>query len=384
MTFRSGSVLASRAGPLALLAFMPSILVAQDAAQDEREQASPPATIPDLREEEVPLKVQSGDFVIVPIPISSPTFDTGLILGGAYFYAQTEEQKKVQPASLTGAGGAYTSNGSFGVAAFQQSYWDENRWRLQAAAAYVDFSLELTTSDSSGGQPRAGWGIKGSLIQSTILRRIADSHWYGGGIARFMTIDQNFDVSISEGDFDVGDGANVAGLGAVVQYDTRDLPMNARSGQYFKLDAMLSSTSAEGDDSYSSYKANFRSYHSVNKDLTLAWEVRGCARDGNVPLWNACFISLRGFPATDYIGLNSASGQAELRWQMSPRWGLVGFAGGGYAGSSFAEAGDDQSTPSYGAGIRFMVLKSQRINIRLDFARSDNDEAVHLAVGEAF
>jgi hypothetical protein len=69
---------------------------------------------------------------------------------------------------------------------------------------------------------------------------------------------------------------------------------------------------------------------------------------------------------------------------MSPRWGLVGFGGVGYAGTSLAEAGDSQNTPSYGAGIRFMVLKSQRINIRVDFARSENDEAMHLSVGEAF
>lgn len=87
---------------------------------DEGEPASLPTTIPDLREEDAPLKVQSGDFVIVPIPISNPTFDTGLILGAAYFYGQTEEQKKVQPASLTGGSGAYTSNESFAVAAVQE------------------------------------------------------------------------------------------------------------------------------------------------------------------------------------------------------------------------------------------------------------------------
>ncbi len=199
-----------------------------------------------------------------------------------------------------------------------------------------------------------------------------------------MKIDQSFDKSISESKFNLGEGVNAAGLGALLQYDTRDSSFNANSGRYFKLDAILSSTSAEGADTYSSYNANYRSFHALNDNLNLAWELKGCAKDGNVPLWNACFIGLRGFAATDYIGFRSGSAQAELRWKMTRRWGLVGFAGAGFAEDSFAEAGETQNTPSYGLGVRFMVLESQGINIRVDFARSENDEAVHLSVGEAF
>ena len=370
---------------LTLLAFVPSASFAQDTESNDIVDGTLPQALPDIRDEETPLKVQKGDFVVVPIPMSNPTFGAGLILGGAYFYPQTEEQKKVQPASLTGGGGAYMENGSFAVALMQQSYWNENRWRLQAVAGYVDFSLDLTTPDAEGGTTQAAWGVDGGLAQVKISRRFGDSHWYGGLLARYMRIDQNIDLSISEQDFDLGGPLDVVGLGALFEYDTRDNTFNSSKGHYAKLDAVFSRTSGVGeDDDYAAYGANFRSYHGLSDDLTLAWEVRACEREGNVPLWNACFISLRGFSATEYIGLQSASAQAELRWQMSPRWGLVGFGGLGYAGTSLAEAGDSQNTPSYGAGIRFMVLESQRINIRVDFARSENDEAMHLSVGEAF
>ncbi len=40
--------------------------------------------------------------------------------------------------------------------------------------------------------------------------------------------------------------------------------------------------------------------------------------------------------------------------------------------------------PSYGIGLRFMVLESQRINMRLDYGRSNGSDAVYLSVGEAF
>lgn len=80
----------------------------------------------------------------------------------------------------------------------------------------------------------------------------------------------------------------------------------------------------------------------------------------------------------------SASVQIETRWQMSRRWGLVGFAGSGYVGDSFAGVREREPIPSYGAGIRFMVLPAKRINIRLDYARSKDSDAIHFSVGEAF
>jgi hypothetical protein len=60
------------------------------------------------------------------------------------------------------------------------------------------------------------------------------------------------------------------------------------------------------------------------------------------------------------------------------------FGGGGYAGSSFSTAGEDESTRSIGAGIRFEVLPEKRLNMRLDFASSDDSDGVYLSVGEAF
>jgi hypothetical protein len=52
---------------------------------------------------------------------------------------------------------------------------------------------------------------------------------------------------------------------------------------------------------------------------------------------------------------------------MSNRWGLVGFVGGGYVDNSFSEVDIHDPIPSYGIGVRFMVLKSKRINIRIDY-----------------
>ena len=54
-----------------------------DASADETKTDTRPGIAPDIREDETKLKLQKGNFVVVPIPISNPTLDSGLVLGAA-------------------------------------------------------------------------------------------------------------------------------------------------------------------------------------------------------------------------------------------------------------------------------------------------------------
>jgi outer membrane translocation and assembly module TamA len=87
---------------------------------------------------------------------------------------------------------------------------------------------------------------------------------------------------------------------------------------------------------------------------------------------------------TDYLGKQSITGQVEARWQASPRWGFVAFGGAGSITKSFSAQGESEQVPSYGVGVRFMVLKNKRVNMRLDYAKSDESDAWYVSVGEAF
>jgi hemolysin activation/secretion protein len=93
---------------------------------------------------------------------------------------------------------------------------------------------------------------------------------------------------------------------------------------------------------------------------------------------------LRGFSAFDYLGSASAAAQVEVRWRFLDRWGLVAFGGSGWAGSSYSADGDDETIKSFGTGLRFDVLPAKRVNVRLDFARSEGSDGVYFSVGEAF
>ena len=350
---------------------------------DETQTDSRPGIAPDIREDEHKLKVQRGDFVVVPIPISNPTLDTGLVVGAAYFYKQTEAQKKAQPASVTAMGGMYTSNDSKAFALVQQNYWRNNTWRFTGAIGSADMRLSLLApNDTSGGQ-RLDWRINGEFLFAKLSRKLT-GHWYGGFNLRSIDADQSFETVTATSSFDIGSAVRSTGLGASVEFDARDMPLNTYSGQYFKADALFNDEALGSDQTYQSYSLAFRSYHELSASLVLAWELQGCIRGGTAPLWDACTLKLRGFSVTDYLGRETASGQVEARWRLNKRWGLVGFVGSGYVGNAFNEVRDSEGIPSYGAGIRFMVLAAKRINLRIDFARSNDSDAIHISVGEAF
>ena len=82
-----------------------------------------PGIAPDIREDDSKLKAQHGNFVAVPIPFSNPTLDSGLVAGAAYFYPQSPDEKKIEPASVTALGAMYSSNDSKALGLAQQNYW---------------------------------------------------------------------------------------------------------------------------------------------------------------------------------------------------------------------------------------------------------------------
>ena len=315
-------------------------------------------------------------WTVVPIPLSDPTFGTGLVLGGAYFWPQTEEQKKSQPASVTGAAGFYSDNKSsaFGIA--HQGYLSEDKWRFTVVAAAVDLNLELRVEGPGDRGSSIDWLIEGGGFLGAVSRKMK-GNWRVGVDARYIDFDQEFEFDLTNVDFVIANETRSAGLGANLEYDARDAPFNSYTGNHFKFSILANSESLGSDNSYEAYSILYASYHSITPKVVVAWEAQACHRSDGTPLWDACTIDLRGFAMTDYIGRSSASAQVEARWRFYRKWGAVAFAGGGYYENSFSEIRDRELIPSYGIGLRFMVLESHRVNVRLDYGRSSDSDAVH-------
>lgn len=364
----------------AYLATGPNVALAQEDAPNGDSRR---VYTPDLHDADIPATAQKGNFVFAPIPFSNPTLDTGLILGVAYFYPQTAEQAQSQPASVTGLGVLYSRNGSNGAAVGHSGYFKEDRWRFAGAYGYADLDLPLLALESDSGRVDIDWFIDATFFYSQ-LSRLVRKNWYLGISAVNVHAEQDFQIRIPSLEFELLDSFTSAGVGIHLTYDSRDLPTNAYKGRYFSVGTLLNRDSFGSDLNYDAYSLAFRSYHPLADTLVLAWEVKACARSGGVPLWDACRIGLRGFASTDYMGKSSQIAQLEARWRFAGRWGVVGFAGAGRIDNSFTGLHENEWVPSYGLGLRFMIQREKRINLRLDYAQSRNSDAVSFFVGEAF
>lgn len=340
-----------------------------------------------MRDDDFKLKYEgkkSRNYLVVPIPMSSPTFGTGLILGGAYYYPQTEQQKAAQAASYTAAAVGYTSNQSWVGGVMQQNYFADDKWRFNAVAAYADLKLELLPPEEGEEQSQLDWLVKGSIFQASVDRRLSGD-WYLGMSLRYLDITQDLDFNTEPPEFDLEQQIRSPGVGLKLQFDSRDVPSNPYRGRQFELKAIFADQSNTDNGTYESYSASFKSYHQLKDPLVLAWQVNACRKEGSIPLWDTCRLTLRGFPITEYLSKKNLQGQAELRWRFHKRWGMVAFAGAGRVNDSLGNKGENDTIPSYGVGLRWMVLESQRINVRVDYARSDNDNSAwYLSVSEAF
>jgi hypothetical protein len=228
-------------------------VMAEESTTDTR-----PGIAPDVRDEETKLILQRGDFVVVPIPISNPTLDTGLVAGAAYFYPQSEDEQKQQPASVTAAAGMYTSNDSRALALVQQNYWNKDRWRFTGAIGAADLRLTLLAPPDEAEGPRLDWRIDGAFMMAKIARRISGD-WYGGMFLRAIDANQSLATEASSLGFDTGADVRSIGAGAVVEFDSRDMPLNSYSGRHLKLDALFNDEAIGSNKTYQSYTAAFRS-----------------------------------------------------------------------------------------------------------------------------
>jgi hemolysin activation/secretion protein len=96
-------------------------------------------------------------------------------------------------------------------------------------------------------------------------------------------------------------------------------------------------------------------------------------------------VTLRGFPGGKYLNDVTWQAQAELRWRVFWRIGVVAFAGVGQVAPNLGAFVDNDVLYSGGAGLRFVASESERVNLGIDYARaSDGEHAFYFRIGEAF
>lgn len=105
---------------------------------------------------------------------------------------------------------------------------------------------------------------------------------------------------------------------------------------------------------------------------------------GDLPSYDAPFIDMCGIPALPNQGEDVAIAEVEARWDVTPRWSLLGFVGNGWAGDSIGDLGETHNVTAGGAGFRYLLARRLGLRVGLDVARGPEDTVVYMGVGSSW
>ena len=348
----------------------------------------------------LPQPPDSGKFKITPLlaPAYNPEMKF-LIAGGVLLsWKAGPNPLRVQRSTLSSTV-SISSTGAINVANTLNSFWNEDRFRLNADLSFKDMEdnywgvgyeagLEPSEGDSTTAyhrrwfkfSPRLIWRVKGDLMVGGVFDL---NQTNATEINRTMITDSVFRRS--------GPNNSNTGVGVVVQYDTRDVAANAWRGMYAGITVTAYGGWLGGDNQYETYLFDFRKYHPLGRSgRTLAWQIKSRIGAHNIPWPEYSMLGtgydLRGYVEGRFRDRTTLLGLAEYRHMFVrgdgrlSRHGFVAWAGGGTLGPNLPRLRG--FLPNAGFGYRLEL--QPRSNVRVDFGFGRNSNGIYFNFTEAY
>ena len=325
----------------------------------------------------------------VPIIVTEPAVGYGGGLMLAFFQQslaerarQSENGARYRPPNIYAVGGLATENGTWGAAAGGMVSFRDDRWRWRGGGGYA--ALELTyygANDAINGG--VDYSLDGVGLVNHLLYRLRETRtWF---VLRWAFLDLNSTfVPNHEQLSPVESERRSSGVGPSIEYDSRDTIFTPSSGWTGSLDVLFYDPAFGGDESFQTYRAHVFAYTPLFKRFVLGTRLDARTAQGGAPFYMLPYIDLRGISAAHYQEQSTAVAEGELRFNVTPRWALMGFAGVGRAWGSRDDFSDADARVAGGTGFRYLIARQLKMYSGLDFAWGPDDFAFYIQMGNAW
>ncbi|UCC83977.1 MAG: BamA/TamA family outer membrane protein [Gemmatimonadota bacterium] len=350
----------------------------------------PGKTLAQEAEEEVPEPKRSG---LIPIPVLYYTPETKLAFGVAaqYYFRPAGAGLEARPSTLTPVL-VYTTNSQV-TAEFYSDLWrNQDKYHFNGYAGYSKFpdkfygiGNDTSQDDEEDYTPRY------ARLRASIEQRYFASLFFGVGYQfEHSKLDEVEEGGMLEGGDILGsEGGVVSGGIVLASWDTRDNIFSASRGQYHQLTVDLNGSALASDYDFGRYILDLRGYINTMPDHVLALQGYFGFESGDPPFQHLFLFGgqdlMRGYYLGRFRDKNMIALQAEYR--IVPVWWRVGAVVFGGIGDVAAEPSNfalGDFKYSIGGGIRFLLIRAERIALRLDFGFGDGDSGFYITLGEAF
>ena len=350
-------------------------------------------------------KIEKGELLFTPFGGVGATPELGfsVAIGGIFSFKTDKHDTIIQRSSNTLSLSYSTKNA---VVLFNRitSYWFEDKirfntdvWLKKMPDNYwgVGYNEGRYTekSDSTTAYDRLWWQLNPQTVY-----RLRNNLYAGLNIDFNQTVSENENPKMKEDPCFMQYGSNNfnSGLGLVILYDSRDVPVNAWKGVHVLFEATFYSDYFGSDNVYQVYDLDYRHYVNLfhRTGSILAWQIRFRSSRADVP-WGELSqlgtpFDFRGYVWGRYRDEDMQFNIVEYRYQVKgrnpfnknelSRHGLVAWGGIGSVGKGIGCF--DYWLPNYGFGYRFEV--QPRMNLRLDVGFGNDSMGVYVNFNEAF
>ncbi|QLE00723.1 BamA/TamA family outer membrane protein [Galbibacter sp. BG1] len=345
-------------------------------------------------------KIEAGEPFLTPLLGPGYTPENGfLIAGGVLYTFKTDPQDSLIQRSSMPLTAFISTRGNIGLNGKLQSFWWEDRFRLNVVAKYSDAdddyfgvgiqeNQNIEKSDSTSLYHRNQWSI-----QPGFLFRIIPNLYLGLNfnvnktkvteVNPLMAQDSDF-LRYGPENFNSASGLSLA-------FDSRDLTVNAWKGMYIRVASLFFGSYLGSNNTYQTYEVDFRTYHQIYREgNVLAAKFYLRSAHGDVPYEELGRIgggdALRGYIKGQYRDKTAIYFMTEWRHMflksdgVLSKHGLATWLGTGTVAPGIDEV--SQWVPNLGVGYRLEV--QPRMNLRIDFGVGRESSGLYFGFSEAF
>ena len=351
-------------------------------------------------------------FLPVPIIITEPAVDNGLGIALAVFHepkkpkadessvsnkeskegkssdeksSQSYSERMSLPPSISAVMGAYTGNDSWIAGGLHWGSWKNDSIRYLGGIGRMSFNLTFYGSEDAS--LKFDYNLDGWFIVQKAQWRISNTKYFFGGEATYFDSDNTFDTqgAIPPVDNWQTDIKNL-GLGVLFEYDGRDNIFTPSDGLQVNFKSKIYIGEGALDKSFEYIQSDLGGikWWKLKDNLTLGWRIDGNFTSGEVPFYALPFIYLRGIPIMRYQGAHVLETEVEARWNVTPRWGVVGFTGVGRTADELNDFGSSTSRHTIGTGFRYMMARKLGLHAGIDVAKGPEEWVFYITVGSAW
>ena len=317
--------------------------------------------------------------------------ETEFALGGALILTRRlSADTTVKPSSAM-ISGYYSAKHSYDLFFNPEFFLEEDKYYLGIAVDYWRFVDKFWGyGNASPDFDSVGYIRKIFTVNVEFDVRILGPLKIGANYdLNYTTIeDKQTNPYLTSGSVTGSDGGTSAGWGLVLFADTRNGAFSPTSGGYYKL-AFVHSVSWLGSSfQFGRWIADIRQYTQIAEPLVLAAQLYASRVNGDPPFYLYPALGgdnqMRGYYEGRYRDKYYVAVQGELRWRITHRWGLVGWAGVGDVAGALDNFRLDSFKPTVGVGVRFALDPAEILNVRADFAYGKETTGMYFNAKEAF